>query len=391
LRHSTLLSLAATAAILGIPSLAAAQAGPAPGYGQPVPGYGQPVPPGYGQPVPGYGQPVPGYGQPVPPGYGQPVPGYGQPVPPGYGPPAPGYGPPAPGYGQPVPGYGPPAPGYGPPAAVYGSPAPAYGYGAPPPPPSFFAESMQNRAGLELDWFNSASSGGVTVNAFTWDLVAHFGVTENIFLDVDIPWSFASLNDQPFFSFSKAVIGLPVIGAHFAARASSTSAFFVGLGIGIPVQGDLSSNAFTVASLAGSLRGYQEIYRFIPHQLPLRFRGGYELQSGLFYLQIDLAPSFMISTSSSQGSIVTVDQGTNAGVRTSFGLIAGLRLQETFILTEANDHAQTALEPFVGYESPNKVGFIARYGLLMPLDGVQGFAFDSGKLLTSRFSVGARF
>ncbi len=99
----------------------------------------------------------------------------------------------------------------------------------------------------------------------------------------------------------------------------------------------------------------------------------------------------MISTDSRLDTIVTLDQGTNAGIRTSFGLIAGLRLQETFILTTADDHVQTALEPFVGYESPNKVGLIARYGLLMPLDGSQGFAFDQGKLLTNRFSIGAKF
>ena len=250
---------------------------------------------------------------------------------------------------------------------------------------------MQNRAGLQFDWFHSSPSGGATINALTWDLVAQIGVAENIFLDVDIPWSYVGANQDPFFSFSKAVFGLPVIGAHFAARASSTSAFFVGIGIGIPVQGDLSNDGFTAAALAGSLRGYQEIYRFIPHQFPLRLRGGFELSSAPFYLQIDLAPSFLIATGSNQDTIVTLDQGTNAGIRTSFGLLAGLRLQETFILTEASDHAQIALEPFVGYESPNKVGLTARYGLLMPLDGTQGFAFDRGKLLTNRFSIGAKF
>ncbi len=251
---------------------------------------------------------------------------------------------------------------------------------------------MQNRVGLQLDWFHSSPPNSVTVNALTWDLVAQIGVTENIFLDADIPWSYVGVsNQEPFFSFSKAVFGLPVIGAHFAARASSTSAFFVGLGVGIPVQGDLSNDGFTVASLAGSLRGYQEVYRFIPHYFPLRFRGGFELSSAPFYLQVDLAPSFMISTHAYVNGIVTLDQGTNAGIRTSSGLIVGLRLQETFILTETTDHAQVALEPFVGYESPSKVGLIARYGLLMPLDGPQGFAFDTGKLLTNRFSIGAKF
>ena len=177
----------------------------------------------------------------------------------------------------------------------------------------------------------------------------------------------------------------------FAARASSTSAFFVGLSIGIPVQGSLSNDAFVAASFAASLRGYQDLYRFLPQQLPLRFRGGFELESRPFYLQIDLAPSFQIAIDRNQNTIVTLDQGTNAGVRTGFGLIAGLRFQESFFLTKASDQVQTALEPFIGYESPSKVGFTARYGLLMPLDGLAGFAFDEGKLLTNRFSVGAKF
>ncbi len=247
---------------------------------------------------------------------------------------------------------------------------------------------MQNRVGLQFDWFNSSPSGAGAINVLTWDLVAQIGVTENIFLDADVPWSYTGASQ---FGFSAAVFGLPSIGAHFAARVSSTSAFFVGLSIGIPIQGSLDNDAFAAAALAASLRGYQEAYRFVPNQFPLRFRGGFELTARPFYLQIDLAPSFLISIDSNQSTIVTLDQGTNAGVRTSFGLIAGLRLQESFFLTSANDQVQTALEPFIGYESPSKVGLIARYGLLMPLDGAQGFAFDTGKLLTNRFSIGAKF
>lgn len=64
MRSSTLLGLISAALVSSATSVASAQFGPTPGYGQP--GYGQPA---YGQP--GYGQPA--YGQP---GYGQP---YGQP------------------------------------------------------------------------------------------------------------------------------------------------------------------------------------------------------------------------------------------------------------------------------------------------------------------------
>ncbi len=46
---------------------------------------------------------------------------------------------------------------------------------------------MQNRVGLQLDWFHSSPSGGATPQRLTWDLVAQIGVAENIFLDADIP------------------------------------------------------------------------------------------------------------------------------------------------------------------------------------------------------------
>ncbi len=249
---------------------------------------------------------------------------------------------------------------------------------------------MQSRVALQFDWFNSSPSGARTINVLTWDLVAQIGLTENIFLDADVPWSYTGASNS-FSSFSQAVFGLPSIGAHLAARLSPTSAFFVGLSLGIPVQGSLSSGGFTAAVTAASLRGYQEAYRFVPNQFPLRFRGGIEIAAKPFYLQADLAPSFLISIDSGQRTIVTLDQGTNAGVRTRFGLVAGLRFQASFFLTTADDHVQTALEPFVGYESPDKSGLTARYGLLMPLDEFEGFAFDKGKLLTHRFSVGAKF
>ena len=250
---------------------------------------------------------------------------------------------------------------------------------------------MQNRVGLQLDWFHSSPAGLPSVNALTWDLVAQIGVTENIFLDADVSWAYVGVGQ--FFGFdglSKAVFGLPSVGAHFAARASATSAFFFGLSLGVPVQGNLSADASTAAAAAASLRGYQDLYRLLPDQFPLRFRGGFEIEAKPFYVQLDLAPSFLISIDKNQRTIVTLDQGTNVGVRARFGLLAGLRFQESFFLTRAQDHAQTALEPFIGYESPGKTGLTARYGLLMPLDGIQGFAFDKGQLLTNQFSIGAK-
>jgi hypothetical protein len=248
---------------------------------------------------------------------------------------------------------------------------------------------MERRISFQFDWFNSYPRGYTAVNVLTWDLLAQIGITENIFVDVDIPWAYARLDEYP--SRSEVVFGHAVIGAHVAARIGRSAAFFVGLGVGIPSQGTLDGDDARVPSLAGNIRGSQDLYRFLPNQLPLRVGAGLELWLKPFFIQTDLAPSFLFSADDRRASIVMLDQGNNFGVRARFGLFGGLRVQESFVLTEAEDHVQTALEPFLGYESPGKAGLVARYGLLMALDQVGGFAFDRGKLLVNRFSVGARF
>ena len=53
-------------------------------------------------------------------------------------------------------------------------------------------------------------------------------------------------------------------------------------------------------------------------------------------------------------------------------------------------YAQTALEPFVGYEPPG-AGFVARLGMLVALNSPLGLGFDKDKLTAVRMQVGGKF
>ncbi len=81
-------------------------------------------------------------------------------------------------------------------------------------------------------------------------------------------------------------------------------------------------------------------------------------------------------------------------VRAPFGLGGGLRFQAVFLLTDGlsgngADHAQTAVEPFVGYEPPG-AGFFARLGMLVAIDPPLGYGFEKDKLTTFHVEVGGK-
>lgn len=265
---------------------------------------------------------------------------------------------------------------------------------------------MQSRVGLEFDWLN-LTRDGTTLNALTWDLRAQIRILPNLFLDGEISWAYLGIDaDVTTVRGGAPYSNVPSVGAHYAGLVSRDIGLFAGLAIGLPVTGEGGPAQSTLRLV----RGYQDAYRFSSQQVPLILRMGGELQRSLFFLQAALAPSFLFSfsspkcdvnlgvpcTSSGNPSVIYLDTSVAAGLRARFGLEGGVRLQATFILTSADDHAQAAIEPFIGYTSPSKVGVFARYGLLMMLDkdgqpdSYSGQGQD-GFRPTHRFTVGAKF
>jgi hypothetical protein len=285
-------------------------------------------------------------------------------------------------------------------------------------PPDWIPVAQESRVGMEVDWLHRPYKNG-TSNAVTWDLLAQIGVTRNVFLDAGVPWAYVVNNPElvdfgygGVQGYSRALFGVPTVGVHYGAKASPHIGFFVGLALGIPVLGSVpgTPEALLARWDAAEIRAHQDRHRFLTGHMPVLLRGGVEIRAGLFFARIEVAPGVLIGFGacpgkaaldrtidcSSSGHAVYLDQGNDLGVRAPFGLLGGVRVQESFLFTEGRDRARVALEPFLGYESPRCIGIFARYGLLVTLDPERritegGLAADQGHLLTHRFSVGAKF
>jgi hypothetical protein len=253
---------------------------------------------------------------------------------------------------------------------------------------TFTPESQEDRLGIELDWLNTANflPPGGTINIVTWDLTAQFGITPTLFLDVDIPWAYLSvpaLHDRGLF-------GNPLVGVHYSDSLSPTLSFFVGGALGVPVNANPDGLDRDAASRSGSIRAFSGLARFAPEAFPVIFRGGLEIGAAPIFARFDLVPTVLIALNGRARTIFVVDQGNEVGFRGRRGFLVGGRLQANFTFTSANDQAQLALEPFVGYEADGP-GLYARIGLLFALDEVAGFGFDRGKDRIGRFSIGGKF
>jgi hypothetical protein len=248
----------------------------------------------------------------------------------------------------------------------------------------FVLESLENRVGMEIDWLHTVQLGG-SINIVTWDLTVQIGVTPNLFIDVDVPWAFASYPG----SRDRGVFGNPLIGLHYAAALSRSVGFFAGGFLGIPVNADPSVAGIFTDELVKRIRADAGRARFEPRAFPLGFRGGIEISSAPFFARFDLAPTFLAGLGGND-TVVVLDQGNEVGFRARRGYLGGVRLQTNFILTNAADRAQFALEPFVGYEAAFS-GLFLRFGLLVALDEELGFGLDRGKNAIGRFLIGGKF
>lgn len=240
----------------------------------------------------------------------------------------------------------------------------------------------QSRVGLELDLLQAYRRGSLP-GVLAADLVAQVAVTRHLFLDGDLP---AALLGAP--SDTAALLGNPMIGAHYAARFNRRTSGFLGVRVGIPIAGASKPDfADELAWNATTTRAWNDPYRFVPRAVPLSASAGVEIDLAPVFLQANLSPGLLLGTEGHATSYL--DAAATAGLRTRAGLEVGLRAQGTFVLAAAADHAQLAVEPFLGYASPERVGLYARYGLLVPLDEPLGLGGLG--LLTHRVSLGAKF
>lgn len=248
---------------------------------------------------------------------------------------------------------------------------------------SWTPEAEQSRAGVEVDFLHNGDHD-LSVNLVTADLTAQIGVTKHVFIDADIPTAVLATTDS-----TESMFGNPFLGAHYAGRFDRRTSGYVGASFGLPLaRASKSGDTDQLGAEATVTRAYHDPGHFIPFVLPVAVRGGLELDLAPVIFQMEVSPGIILGE---PGGLRAgyVDTSASAAIRARFGLEGGLRAQTTFIISETDDHAQTALEPFLGYATPERVGLYARYGLLVPIDEPLGFG--GSNYVTHRFSLGAKF
>jgi hypothetical protein len=266
-------------------------------------------------------------------------------------------------------------------------------------PPPFAARAEGTRVAFSLDLWPTQDFIVATMG-----LSAQIAVHRNFAIDVDVPWAAGNLSEgQPGFSAERAAYGYfgdVTLGGHAVFRVLPQAALDFGAAVSIPTRYsfDGSPDVAVFAATAAASRGFYDAYRFAPQTLSVRFPVGFEARLfGLLYYRGELAPDIWISvgTAPSAGVQLTQEHADELEVRAPFGLGGGVRFQAVFLLTsglsgDGADYAQTAIEPFVGYE-PSGAGFFARLGMLVALDTPLGFGFDKDKLTTVRMQAGGKF
>jgi hypothetical protein len=272
-------------------------------------------------------------------------------------------------------------------------------------------EEVEDRIGVEFDWMNSGAIDGTTSNILTWDAFIQVEFNPTLFAVADVPFAYVDVPGPG--SSEQFLFGNPLLGLQWADTIAGPMTLWVSGMIGIPVNSNPNLEAFMTAERAGSIRAYGDLARFSPRSLPVVVRVGTRLIFSPFFFRIEFATGifgplnpnnaplklpkvgddfgvrsdFGLQTGS---TVVLLDQSNEVGLRSDFGLYGGVRFQENFVLTGADDVLQLAVEPFIGYEAERK-GFLARVGLLVALDGQAGFGFDAGKDRAARFTLGYKF
>lgn len=246
--------------------------------------------------------------------------------------------------------------------------------------------ASQKRIGLDLDLSVAQNWTGLGLTPF-----AQIGLTDEVFLDLEVPLGYLHYDLGIFGGdLSQFNIGNPTIGAHYAKTVDKDLSFFVGGNIAIPTHIDPSSETAFWGIYSGMTRAFYDFTRFLPSMLGLRARVGleYRINDWLLY-RGELNPVLAIPVGEgSRDTALFLEQANELEYRSHSGFNAGLRLQEVFILTDTSDHAQLALEPYVGWDDPK---FFARVGYLVALDEDLGFGFDHNKVSTLKLSGGFKY
>ncbi len=270
----------------------------------------------------------------------------------------------------------------------------------PEPRHDFVPFAGKSRVALEYDYWSHHLAAEddrqePRVAAMSWALVGQIGLPRGAFLDIELPFAYASRRTDSG-SGSGATLGSVVLGAHRTVVRNAHIAGHFGGGISIPTMllDPPQGAALQVAELAKEARGMFDSQRFLVREGAWTFQGGFEWQivSRLF-LRMAFGHIFGIPRLSQ-----TLWQSNELEARARFGLGTGLRLQEVFTLLDFDtppnrprnsdpDLGHVSVEPYLTY-LPREAGLYARAGMLVAINPHLGPGVERGKVLTMRLSLG---
>jgi len=254
-----------------------------------------------------------------------------------------------------------------------------------------WAHAERSYAGLNVEvWPSKSPTFGADQIALVFEPYVQVMVSEHWALTGSLPFGYYALKstmvDSPGSITGKTTIdgdsaflvGSVTVGGHYTANlAQDHLNLWAGLRLAIPtmlmkaagVETPFgATNTRRQAPILNGVRGRTHAHRFAVEQVGIRPEMGLEwrIPADWLYLRSTLAPMVLAPVASAQDVDVFLDHITELEVRAAFGLGGGLAFQEAFAFTWG-DKVQTALEPFIAYESPG-AGFVARLGVLVGLD-----------------------
>jgi hypothetical protein len=262
-----------------------------------------------------------------------------------------------------------------------------------------------SRIGLDTDLWPAKSSFVAAMG-----IGAQIELHRNFALDFDMSWAAGNLSSGLGGDRQTAgAFGNITLGGHGMVHVAPDALLFGGATFTIPTRYDFSGASLTsvfLQTLGTVSRGYFDVHRLMPGTFAARIPLGAEVKfASYFYYRGTLVPVILVPVAkdfNDKSAQLIIEHADEIEARAPFGFGGGLRFQVAFAATNfggtglgsggfgGGDHAQTALEPFIGYE-PRGSGFFARLGLLVALDSPAGFGFDAGKLATIRTTLGGKF
>ncbi|WP_437630592.1 hypothetical protein [Sorangium sp. So ce854] len=260
-----------------------------------------------------------------------------------------------------------------------------------------WARSLTSRWITEMEFLNRLGYRGLKDKPRNLVSLLSFGVrirvAEGTYAEAELPLLFGEaplLGNGQRTPDTRAVLipGNLTLGGHYARELSPWLVAYAGASVSLPLVWWPDARDLEVGDVALLSRAFFDTHRTFLNHLPLRARGGVEMEfEEIVQIRSDLTASLALSLSSDSTELV-VEQGNEVQVGYT-GVGVGLRIQEALLLTEP-DKVQIALEPFANVDATH-FNLFGRVGFLFGIDQPMGFGFGRYGLYTIRMTTGMKF